>query len=93
MGLCDDTKDLGKQSIKHEALNKWFSERNETDPKFLYIGDGVNDKPGQHMCWLLLNNNKRGFITVSAKKNKIGDGFTVGDTFLPYKLLNWGTME
>ena len=34
MGLYEDTKDLKEKSIKHEALNKWFSERNETDLKF-----------------------------------------------------------
>lgn len=90
MGLCEDTKDLKEKSIKHEALNKWFSERNENDPKFLCFGDGENDKPKQRMCWLLLSNDKRGFIIVSTKKHK--SGFMIGDTFVPYKILDWGLM-
>jgi hypothetical protein len=61
-------------------------------PNFLYVGDGVNDKKGRKFCWLLLNNNKRGYIIVSSRKNKLIDGFLIGDNFMPYRIYEWGIM-
>jgi hypothetical protein len=82
------------QPIYEQEMNQWFLERNEPEPKFLYTGDGVNDKRGQKFCWLLLDNNelKRGYIIISSKKNKKNFGFHINNKFFPYKIIEYGFM-